>query len=204
MYDFKTKTRYNNVILFPEGAETIFLEILDNAVDAILNQGNGKIDIVIDNNKVSITNYECVIPIEIHPISGLYIPQMCFGEFNFSRNYNTLGNGPRRHNGLGSKCSNVFSKIFDVVICDHNKKLKYTQKWSDHMSNCEQPIIEKYLGDTSFVQVNYQMDFDLFDYRTPGAGFYPEEALHLFAKHALNKSIDHEIPIIFNGYELNL
>lgn len=36
LYDFKTKTRYNNVILFPEGADRIFSEILDNAVDAML------------------------------------------------------------------------------------------------------------------------------------------------------------------------
>ena len=55
------------------------MEILDNAVDAILDQGNGKIDIII-NNKVSITNYECIIPIEIHPGSGLYTPQLCFGK----------------------------------------------------------------------------------------------------------------------------
>lgn len=202
LYNLKTNIKYNDVISFPEGAENIFLEILDNAIDAILNQGNGKIDIIIDNNKVSITNYECIIPIEIHPGSGLYIPQLCFGKFNVSRHYNTLGNGPHRHNGLGSKSANIFSKLFDIVICDHDKQLKYSQKWTDHMFNCEPPIIEKYLGNTSFVQVNYQIAFERFGYETPGGGIYPPEALALFAKHALNKSIEHEIPITFNGSEL--
>lgn len=204
LYDFKTKTKYNEIIYFPEGAENIFVEILDNAIDAILDQGNGKIDIVIDNNKVSIINYDCTIPIEVHPDCDLYIPQLCFGKFNVSRHYNTLGNGPRRHNGLGSKAANIFSKLFDVIICDHNKQLKYSQKWSDHMINCEQPTIEKYLGNTSFVKVSYQMNFEGFGYKTPGCGIYPTEALSLFAKHALNKSIEHEITITFNGYELNL
>jgi DNA topoisomerase-2 len=204
LYDLKNKIKYNEVISFPEGAEQIFLEILDNAVDAILIQKEGKIDIVIDNNKVSIINYDCIIPIEIHQTSGLYIPEVCFGTFNVSGNYNTLGNGQRRHNGLGSKAANIYSKIFDVVICDHNKQLKYSQKWSDNMINCEQPIIEKYLDDISFVKVSYQMDFEFFGYHTPGGGIYSSEALSLFAKHALNKSIEHQIPITFNGYELNL
>lgn len=204
LYDLKTKTKYNDIISFPKGAENIFLEILDNAVDAILFQKDDKIDIIIDNAKVSITNYGCVIPIELHPTSGLYIPQLCFGQFNVSRNYNTLGNGPRRRNGLGSKAANIYSKFFDLVICDHDKQLKYSQKWTDHMMNCEPPIIEKYLGNTSFVQVNYQIAFEGFGYRTPGGGIYPPEALALFAKHALNKSIEHEIHITFNGHELNL
>ena len=203
LYDLKTKTNYNDIILFPQGAEQIFLEILDNAVDAILDQKGDKIDIIMDNNKVSITNYGCMIPIEVHPTSGIYTPELCFGTFNVSRNYNTLGNGPQRHNGCGSKTANVFSKLFDVVICDHNKQLKYSQKWTDNMINCEQPIIEKYLGNVSFVQVSYQMDFEIFGYQTTGCGIYPPEALSLFAKHALNKSIDHQIPITFNGCELN-
>lgn len=142
MYDVKTKTRYNDIICFPEGPEYIFLEILDNAVEAVLRQNNGKIDISIDNNKVTITNYECVIPIEIHPGSGLYTPELCFGVFNNSRIFNTLGNGPRK-NSLGSKATNIYSKIFDVIICDNNKQLKYSQKWTDHMLNCGPPIIEK-------------------------------------------------------------
>lgn len=165
---------------------------------------NGKIDIIIDNNKVSITNYECTIPIELHPTSGTYIPQLCFGKFNVSRNYNTLENGPRRHNGLGSKTANVYSKFFDIIICDHDRQLKYSQKWLDHMINCERPIIEKYLNDISFVRVSYEMDFEGFGYQTPGGGIYPPEALSLFAKHSLDKSIEHQIPITFNGCELNL
>jgi DNA topoisomerase-2 len=204
LYNLKTKTNYNDIITFPQGAEQIFLEILDNAIDAILVQKGNKIDIIMETNKVSITNYDCVIPIEIHPISGSYIPQICFGTFNTSRYYNILGNGPLIHNGCGSKTTNFFSKLFDVIICDHNKQLKYSQKWSDNMINCEQPIIEKYLGDISFVKVSYQMDFKMFGYHTPGGGIYPSEAFSLFAKHALNKSIEHQIPITFNGYELNI
>ena len=127
-----------------------------------------------------------------------------FGKFNNSYNLNTLGDGKRRRNGLGSKSANIFSKFFDIVICDHDKQLKYSQKWTDHIFNCEPPIIEKYLDNVSFVQVNYQIAFEGFGYQTPGCGTYPPEALALFAKHALNKSIDHEIPITFNGHELNL
>lgn len=200
LYDFKTKIKYSDVISLPKGAEQIFLELLDNAVDAILREGNGKIDIVMDNNKVSIINYGCVIPIEVHTEYGLYIPQLCFGTLNVSGDYNIL----KTRNGLGCKVTNIFSKLFIVVICDHNKQLKYSQKWTDNMMNCEQPIIEKYLGNTSFVKVSYQMDFEAFGYKTPGCGIYSPEALSLFAKHTLDRSVEHQIPITFNCHELNL
>lgn len=202
LYDLKTNTDYNDIILFPEGAEQIYLEILDNALEAVLRQKSGEIDIVIGNNDVSITNYECVLPIELYPDSGTYIPELCFGKFNVSRHYNILGNAQHIHNGIGAKATNVFSKLFTVDICDHKKQLKYSQTWTDNMANCGQPLIKKYLGDVSFVRISYEMDFEMFGYQTPGGNIYPSEALSLFAKHALDKSIRCQIPITFNGCKL--
>lgn len=62
--------------------------------------------------------------------------------------------------------------------------------------------MKKYLCDISFVQVSYQMDFELFGYKTPGTGAYPPESLSLFARHALDLSIKNQIQITFNGCNL--
>lgn len=202
LYDLKSSNIYNDIISFPEGAERIYTEILNNAVEAILRdkgKKENKINVEMNNNKVSITNYGSVIPIEVHPNHGTYIPELCFGTFTPSNNNRHI---LPRLNGPGTKGTNIFSKLFSVVICDSNKQLKYSQTWTNNMIDYEQPIIEKYIDDVSFVTVSYEMDFERFGYSTPGGGVYPSEVCCLFAKHAFDMRTKYQIPITFNGHKM--
>lgn len=209
LYDIANKKMYNAVIDFVPGCERLYLEILTNASD---NSGRsrrakvdpGRIDIVMTNKVVDITNYGLPIPIEIHKEKGIYVPQMIFGSMLTSSNYKV-----DRHeagtNGIGAKAVNIFSVEFVVIIHDHIRHLKYTQIWTNNMINCGEPVIEEYTGKISSVQTIYTMDFQRFRYPIPNGteGGYPPEAFALFARHAIDISFTAKIPVSFNGNEFN-
>ena len=89
--------------------------------------------VTIENGEISILNDGGGIPIEIHKEIGKYIPEIIFGEFHTSSNYDdnekrTVGG----LNGYGSKLTNAFSKCFTVEIAD--SKNHYIQTWENNMS----------------------------------------------------------------------
>ena len=43
--------------------------------------------------------------------------------------------------GYGAKLANIFSTEFEVVTCDPDKGLMYTQQWKHNMSICSEPEI---------------------------------------------------------------
>ncbi len=137
VFDVQNGRMMNASIDFPPGAERLFLEVLSNASDSVGRSRRagvdpGKIDITMDNETVSITNYGLPIPIEMHPKMGVYVPHMIFGMLNSSSNY-TENRHEAGVNGVGAKAANIFSTQFAVIVHDHVRKLKYTQVWTNNM-----------------------------------------------------------------------
>lgn len=200
--DTKHQMRYTQVT-WPEGAERLFLEPLWNAGDAIdrarrSNIPFGSIDIVMDRTTLSIRNGGPPIPVELHP-DGMYVPEMIFGYLLSSSNYDkTVIKTGGGMNGIGVKCSNIFSKQFMVIIGDNIRKLKYTQVWNENMSVRGEPVIEPYEGE-SFVQIVYVLDFARFGYTE-----YPDEVFALYARHVADVSMTCRVPTTFNGVKLEV
>ena len=217
LYDLSSGKMSKAVIDFVPGSERIYLEILSNASDNVgrsrrANIDPGRIDIIMSNSTISITNFGLPMPIEINQKTGLYVPQMVFGNMLTSSNYEV-----DRHevgtNGIGAKATNIFSTEFTAVVHDAVRHLKYTQVWTNNMKNCSTPVIEQYAGKESSVQIIYVMDFARFGYDVPGTGIvngklgpiggYTQEAFCLFARHAIDISFTAKIPVSFNGTEFN-
>ena len=214
LFDVQNNRMINATIDFTPGCERLYLEVLTNASDNVGRSRRagfdpGRIDIMMNNSTISVTNYGLPIPIEIHPTEKVYVPQMIFGSLLTSSNYEV-----DRHeagtNGIGAKAANIFSTEFMVVVHDHIRHLKYTQIWNANMTRRGEPLIEEYTGGTSSVQVVYKMDFARFKYPVPAiaqngemAGGYPAEAFALFARHAVDISFTAKTTVTFNGNEFN-
>jgi DNA gyrase/topoisomerase IV subunit B len=136
----------------------VFDEILVNASDNRLRHPKSctRIDVIIDPGHeeagrppfISVWNNGKGIPIEIHAVEGMYVPEMLFGHLltgsNFNDDEKRVTGG--RH-GYGAKLTNIFSKRFCVETVDSKKKLRYRQEWQDNMRVASAPVIEK-LADT--------------------------------------------------------
>ena len=209
LYDLEAQKMVNSTIDFTPGCERLYLEILTNASDnvgASRREGidPGRIEILMDNSTISITNYGKRMPVEIHVEKGIYVPQMLFGYVLTSSNYEVERHGAGT-NGIGAKATNIFSNMFMVIVQDSVVHRKYTQVWNTNMTVRGEPIIEEYKGNVSSVQIVYAMDFARFKYPVPNGtdGGYPPEAFALFARHAADISFTAKVVVTFNGQEFN-
>ena len=122
-----------NINISP-GLYKIFDEILTNALDHSQRDPTmKKIEVTVLGDEITVLNDGTGIPIEIHRDLGKYVPEIIFGEFHTSSNYDdTEARTVGGLNGYGSKLTNAFSTKFTVEICD--SKHCYTQTWKNNMS----------------------------------------------------------------------
>ena len=126
---------------FSPGLYKIFDEIFTNATDHSQRDSTmKKIEVTIANGEISIFNDGNAIPIEIHKELGRYVPEIIFGEFHTSSNYDdTEARTVGGLNGYGAKLTNAFSNKFTVDICDG--KHHFIQTWENNMSIVGKPKI---------------------------------------------------------------
>ena len=129
----------------------------------------------------------------MHPVEGIYVPEMIFGKLLTSQNYDqSEAKTVAGRNGYGAKLCNVFSTQFIITVGDPSSGLQYTQQWANNMTVRGEPTITDYNGDP-FVQIVYVMDFKRFGYDK-----YTEEAYRLFARHAADLALTCKVPVYFN------
>ncbi len=207
IYDNET----NKMILKPiehiPACERLFLEITSNAADAVIrsrkiNMHPKAIDITMNNKTISVTNYGLPIPVEIHPDTKMYVPQMIFGNLLTSSNYVETREGAGT-NGVGAKATNIYSTRFKIKIIDHIRKLKYEQEWSNNMTVMSKHKILKTADSiiNSSVKVEYDMDFVRFGLDAEKG--YSDDIIQLFTKHAIDLSFTTKIDVKFNGKVFN-
>lgn len=113
-------------------------------------QSNGVIT-VRDNGGISVTK---------HKQTGILIPELIFGMLRTSSNYddtqerNVIGT-----NGLGSKLTNIFSSLFEVITCDGKNKVTVT--WKNNMRDVNVSEIVK--TKEHFTQIKFQLELERFD-----------------------------------------
>jgi DNA topoisomerase-2 len=150
-------------ISYSPGLYKIFDEIFTNATDhSQRDETLKKIEVTIDkvSGEITILNDGMAIPVEIHKELGKYVPEMIFGEFHTSSNYDdTEARTVGGLNGYGAKLTNAFSKKFTVEISD--SKNHYIQTWENNMSK-KTPAKVTSSKRKSFVRISFIPDYTRF------------------------------------------
>lgn len=113
-------------------------------------------------------------------LNELYIHSLIFGHLRSSSNY---GSEEVRElsgkNGVGVKCTNIFSSYFCVTGVDPERKLKLVQEWTKNMVQTTGPEIKKCSSSNGYTEVKYIPDFKRFNLTTSE---YPPEIYSIFKK----------------------
>ena len=197
-------------ITYPEGLVRLFVEAVSNAIDNTwrsLQEGITPkfIKINIADNKISVWNDGKNIPLDIHPEEKVPIPELIFGTLLTSSNYND--NEERKtsgKNGLGIKCSSIFSSMFSVEIYNKDAGKIYTQVWRDNMYKKE-PAEYKTKGFPKTVEDGkngYTMVEFIPDFKRFGVEGFTDDIIALFEKLIYDTAMTVSlkgVKVIYNG-----
>lgn len=131
-------------------------------------------------------------------LNELYIHSLIFGHFKSSSNYDSTKIQVSGKNGVGVKCTNIFSSYFCVTGTDPEQKLKLIQEWTKNMTTCTEPKITSYGQKSGYTEVKYVPDFKRLN--LPG---YPEEICSIFKKLVVDVSaLLPQTNFYFNGEKI--
>lgn len=185
------------LVKVPEVLVRIFTEVLTNAVDNVERSKRSKIrcttievDVDVETGVTTISNDGQVVPIvQVSPNDGderMYVHSMIFGHLRTSSNYGADRRDLSGKNGVGVKCTNIFSTRFSVTGVDPVNKLKLKQVWTDNMTKTAGPVITPLSSksiDSGYTKVTYVPDFNRF-----GLKMYPPEIMKIFKKLVVDSS----------------
>ena len=162
-------------VTFCPGFLKIFDEILVNALDHRVRQMGRTaadiqlvkhIDVTLSPTTISVRNDGDGVPVEMHPDTGVWAPELIFGHLLTSSNYDKKEEkivGGK--NGYGAKLTNIFSTSFTVETVDHRQKKKYVQTWNANMSAVDKPKITA-SSVKPYMQISYTPDLSRFAWGT--------------------------------------
>lgn len=165
--DDMTRMTFKKLLNVP-AMQKIFDEILVNAIDhwVVTRQHSKhpmtKLDVNIDDDKITIRNNGVGIEIRTHEDTKTLIPIMIFGMLLTSSNYDqSVKRIVGGRNGYGAKLTNVYSVKFRLTTVDHKSKKRFTCCWFDNMSRHDDPVIEHFDG-SPYTEVEFYPDFKRF------------------------------------------
>jgi DNA topoisomerase-2 len=189
-------------VIYSEGLIRIFMEIISNVIDNKWRSDQMgltcrviKVKVDIESGKTTVTNDGNTIPIEIRGENGKYLPEIIFGRFRVSSNYDDSENRKTSgRNGLGSKVCNIFSKSFTFSTVDRHTKKSYKQVWTNNMKKCTKPTIRSSVSKEPYTTIEYIPDFQRF-----GQEKYTQDDISVIKKYTYDVSVLTGIPVSFNG-----
>jgi DNA topoisomerase-2 len=147
----------------------IFDEILVNAADNKTRDPEGmtwiKVNIDQAAGIICVANNGKGIPVRQHATEKMYVPELIFGHLLTSDNYNDdkkKVTGGR--NGYGAKLCNIFSTKFIVETADSATGLKFTQTFSNNMTDHTKPKIVEYKKE-DYTKITFCPDWEKFGMR---------------------------------------
>ena len=184
------------------GLFKIFDEILVNAVDHSSDISNNvdRISVSVKDNRITITNSGIGIPIETHPDTNMFIPEMIFGELLTSSNYDDNDDrltGGR--NGYGAKLANVFSTYFEVDIGSLESKKRYVQSWENNMTKKNKAKITNFSKKNGYTSIIFEPDLIKFNLTT-----LTDDMVKLFERRTYDvcACTSSQVKVYFNGKHL--
>ena len=123
----------------------IFDEIIVNAADNYQRDSTmTSIDVRFDRatDTISVRNDGQGIPVRLHETEQVYVPELVLGNLLTGSNFDdTEGRLTGGAHGFGAKLTNIFSTSFTVETADTQRKLLYTQTWTNNMRTRGEPAI---------------------------------------------------------------
>lgn len=190
------------VIKFSPAILRIFIEVLSNAIDNVERSKQNKIPctmIKININKetgeTSVWNDGDIIPIEMNESEAMYNHSLIFGNLLTGSNYDDeeerLISG---RNGVGCKCTNIFSKKFTVRGVDPVNKKILEQTWVNNMRETTGAEVKTTKEKQGYTQVTYYPDFSQFN-----ISGYTEDIINLYTKYIIDASMLSKVKIYLNN-----
>jgi DNA topoisomerase-2 len=190
------------LIKFSPAILRIFIEVLSNAIDNVERSKQNKIPctmIKININKetgeTSVWNDGDIIPIEINESEAMYNHSLIFGNLLTGSNYDDeeerLISG---RNGVGCKCTNIFSKKFTVRGVDPVNKKILEQTWVNNMRETTGAEVKTTKEKQGYTQVTYYPDFSQFN-----ISGYTEDIINLYTKYIIDASMLSKVKIYLNN-----
>ncbi|VIO94552.1 Probable DNA topoisomerase II, putative [Brugia malayi] len=165
VYDMETERIIQRDISYVPGLYKIFDEILVNAADNKQRDSKMnliKININKETNEISVFNNGKGIPVVLHKVEQLYVPELIFGTLLTSSNYDDSERkvtGGR--NGYGAKLCNIFSREFTVETSSKEYGKAFKQTWKNNMTKDKDPFVSKSSGE-DFTRVTFKPDLAKF------------------------------------------
>ena len=188
---------------YSPGLLRIFVEALSNAIDNVWRSNESgvkctkiKVNINEETGESSVWNDGLWIPVELNEGTGMYNPELIFGNLHTSSNYDDdeerLTSG---RNGMGVKLTNVFSNEFYIEVYDPEKKMLYRQKWTNHMKDKgAHKLKEMEREEGGYTYVRWKPDFELFK-----CAKYSKEILGMFYKYVYDTAMISGVDVYLNG-----
>lgn len=165
------------------GLMNIIREIGSNCIDNKW-RSNGTMNSIritwdTENKKLTFWNDGAFIPVEKKNYEyedyrkkttiseEMYPAEVFFGEMLAGTNFNDDEGQERKtsgRNGMGSKCTVVFSKEFTVRHTDSNVHKQFLQTYTDNGTQRTKPKITAYNAKTAFTEISFIPDFERFNY----------------------------------------
>lgn len=184
----------------------IFVEALSNVIDNKWRSTKNKVPMkkikvdISENGKISVYNDGSHIPIEINKQSGLYNPELIFGNLRTSSNYDDteerLTSGTF---GQGAKCIVIFSSWFSVRCVDPINKIEYLQIWENNMKTIGKPVIKPTTEKTGSTEISW-----IFDKKYFGFDEYSWDTISVFQRYLIDMAMITGIPVEFNGEMISM
>ncbi|XP_006647737.2 DNA topoisomerase 2 [Oryza brachyantha] len=157
----------NRNVTYVPGLYKIFDEILVNAADNKQRDPTMdalRVEIDVDECRISVYNNGDGIPVEIHQEEGVYVPEMIFGHLLTSSNYDdNVKKTTGGRNGYGAKLTNIFSTEFVIETADGRRQKKYKQVFSENMGKKSEPQITKCKQGENWTRVSFKPDLAKFN-----------------------------------------
>ena len=163
------KMHMQNIIYIPAVLKLID-EVISNSVDEYRRTSNMGLDTInIEINKKSglvTIRDNGGIPIVLHKIAGVYLPEFLFGQLRTSSNYNdeTDSNADSENNrsgvgqnGVGASLTNCWSNYYEINSADGKKQ--YHRTWKDNMKINDDLEITDVTKDIHYTETKFILDF---------------------------------------------
>lgn len=164
------ETIYGDDVDESDALVRIFVEVMANAVDNIYRNTSTikctaiKVD-MDGEGYISVWNNGSIIPIRTTDnYEGLYNHTLVFGCLRSSSNYNDdVLRETSGKNGVGVKCTNIFSKHFMVEGMDPTEGKVLVQEWTNNMKETNGPQVKIKKTGNGYTMVKYLADFERFN-----------------------------------------
>ena len=139
----------------------LFDEIVSNSVDESKRSNKlNQIHITINQKTGEISIWDNGgIPVIIHNVQKVYIPEMIFSNLRAGSNFNDDESRiVAGTNGVGASLTNIFSNRFVIKTSDGTNE--FIQVYNDNMSKRSEPKIKS--NDRNYTEISYIADFSRF------------------------------------------